>query len=70
MNSVIKLKDISSTIEVLNIEKIICTSDHQSETVKNFEEFHFFSSYYYVFVGENILHVRGNNIEYVIFKKN
>lgn len=66
MNAVIKLKDISSTIEVLNIEKIICTND-QSETVKNFEEFHFFSNYYYVFVGESILHVQGNRIEYVLF---
>ena len=67
MNAVIKLKDISSTIEVLNIEKIICTND-QSETVKNFEEFHFFSNYYYVFVGKSILHAQGNRIEYVLFK--
>lgn len=70
MDAYIKLKGIDQPCRVPSITRVDCVNDLNTvNTITNFEVFSFSASLYYVFVGESILHVGGQNIEYVLFKK-
>ena len=69
MNACVKLKGIDAPVYVENVEMIKTErSNTGAKTeIKDFKEFSFYSNLYYIFVGKNILHIWGHNIEYVLF---
>ncbi len=69
MNAYVKLKGIDNAVYVENVEliKTECNTTGEKKEVKDFKDFTFYSDYYFVFVGKNILHAWGHNIEYVLF---
>lgn len=69
MNAYIKLKGIDDPVFVENVVtiKTECNTTGDKKEIKDFKEFSFYSNYYFVFVGKNILHAWGHNIEYVLF---
>lgn len=71
MNAYIKVKGIEQACYVPKVNKIIVThlNSGQTEEITNFEKFMINAYAYYVFVGEGILHVRGDMIEFLQFVK-
>lgn len=71
MNAYIKVKGIEQACYVPNMKKIIVTDfqSGQTEEITNFEKFIINTYAYYVFVGDDILHVRGEMIEFLQFVK-
>lgn len=71
MNAYIKVKGIEQACYVPNVKKIIVTDFQSGQTaeITNFEKFMINAYAYYVFVGEGILHVRGDMIEFLQFVK-
>nr|WP_308667106.1 hypothetical protein [uncultured Allisonella sp.] len=71
MNVYIKVKGIEQACYVPNVKKIIVTDfqSGQTEEITNFEKFIINTYAYYVFVGDGMLHVRGEIIEFLQFVK-
>lgn len=69
MDAYVKVKGIETLCLVPNVKKIITnTTEHESSEITDFEALRIYSNWYYVFVGERILHVWGKNIEFVSFQ--
>lgn len=69
MDAYVKVKGIELPCRVPNVKKIITnTTDHESSEITDFEALRTYSNWYYVFVGEWILHVWGKNIEFISFQ--
>ena len=69
MKACVKVKGIDVPCYVTGMKKILAkkTSGAESE-IRDFEEVCFASGCYYVFVGEQILHIWGHSIEFVSFQ--
>ena len=70
MDAYVKVKGIENLCYVPSIKKIITmsTMNHESSEITGFEALRIYSNWYYVFVGERMLHVWGKNIEFVSFQ--
>ena len=68
MSAYIKLKGIEKPCVVSDVQKVISKVNSESLEIRDFETLRFSGNAYYVFIGKSILHVFGQNIEYVLFK--
>ena len=69
MDALIQLKSGKEQM-IYNIKEIkrICSIDDSAETIKDFKNFYLYSSFIYIFIGDEILTVHGSEIEYVKFQ--
>lgn len=70
MNAYVKISEIDCPCYVPKVKKIITMrgKSHETSEIDDFESLRIYTDCYYVFVGEQILHVWGKNIEFVSFQ--
>ena len=68
MNCYVKLKNIEAPICVSGITSIVEKTDKKATTYKEFDKVVIDSYQYYSFIGNEILHVQGERIQYVYFQ--